>query len=225
MADDDRVAPIPERMSPMALAGVASIAAGATATFAAGRVGDHRQAVVLLVLLGAGQFAWGIWALLRATRSGTVLGAALHFTGLALWLGAATSGLSFIQGLEPRWTIDATLVAAIVTSAAAGFGALARLIDGRPEADQPAPPARTLWALTAAATLVVAVAAVASVEPSSPSTVVEAPAAPAVATTTAGGLIGLPSSGGGNIDQELGALIETTDTGSTTSVVPTTVPG
>lgn len=216
---DDLVDVPVSRLSPAAVAGVMSIAAAAVQMFTAGTLGSHRQAVMTIALVAAGQLGWGIWALLRAGRDGALLGAVLHLTVVSLWLGAATSGLSFITGLEVRRPIDAALVATVVLSGIAGFGAIARLIDGRPLAEQTAPATRLLWVATAIGALVVVATTVSS---ATARVVVPATAPTAItptSTTNPGGLIGLPT-GGGDIDEELGALVSSSGAASTTTTTP-----
>ena len=87
-------------MVPAALAGVASLGAGAIHCTAVGLHAEHRQSAVAFALLAAFQLGWGALALLRRGRLLAVVGAVGNGVAVVGWAVAKTKGIGFIDGLE-----------------------------------------------------------------------------------------------------------------------------
>ncbi|MGH9026632.1 MAG: hypothetical protein ACRDWD_11055 [Acidimicrobiia bacterium] len=84
----------------LALAGYASLGAGAVHAVAIGMHREHRQAVLAFTVVAAFQLGWGALALNRSDRwfaAAGVIGNALLVGG---WVLAKTAGIGFINGLE-----------------------------------------------------------------------------------------------------------------------------
>ena len=89
------------RRSPRpALAGVASLGAGAIHCTAVGLHAEHRQSAVAFALLAAFQLGWGALALFRRGRLLAVVGAVGNAVAVVGWAVAKTKGIGFIDGLE-----------------------------------------------------------------------------------------------------------------------------
>ena len=98
--DDD--GPAPRVPAGLAVAGVASIAAGAIHATAAGAHSEHRPTVVAFALLAAFQIGWGALAL-KPSRFRlwiALAGAAGSAVAIGGWVLAKTSGIGFVTGLE-----------------------------------------------------------------------------------------------------------------------------
>jgi hypothetical protein len=109
----------------LAVAGAASIGAGAIHAAAIGAHAEHRQAVITFTLLGAFQVVWGTVAFWRPGRLVAAIGFVGGLAAVAGWVLAKSSGISFVAGLdvpEPIQLADAAaaLLAAAVTVGAAG---------------------------------------------------------------------------------------------------------
>src|SRR4051794_30252513 len=109
----------------LAVAGAASIGAGAIHAAAIGAHAEHHQVVIAFTLLGAFQVAWGTLAFWRPGRVVAAIGFIGGLAAVAGWVLAKTSGISFISGLdvaEPMQLADgaAALLAAVATIASAG---------------------------------------------------------------------------------------------------------
>jgi hypothetical protein len=96
-----QAAPV-RRLSPLAVAGLASIAAGIIHATAAGAHSEHRQTVIAFAACAAFQVGWGCWALVRSGRLLALVGAAGNAAAVGGWVLAKTSGISFIDGLETK---------------------------------------------------------------------------------------------------------------------------
>src|SRR5262245_56992153 len=113
------------RPSPLAVAGLASIADGVIHATAAGAHSEHRQTVIAFAACAAFQVGWGAWALVRSGRLLALIGAAGNAAALGGWVLAKTSGISFIDGLETKEgpefadTLCAVLAAVAVLAAMA----------------------------------------------------------------------------------------------------------
>jgi hypothetical protein len=90
----------PRTFAPAALAGVASLGAGAIHCTAVGLHAEHRQSAVAFALLAAFQLGWGALALLRRGRLLAVVGAVGNGVAVVGWAVAKTKGIGFIDGLE-----------------------------------------------------------------------------------------------------------------------------
>jgi hypothetical protein len=85
---------------PLAVAGFASLGAGAIHAAAAAAHGDTRQAALVFQALALAQIGWGAWAMIGERRSGAIAGAVLSIGAVAGWGVAQTVGISFVEGLE-----------------------------------------------------------------------------------------------------------------------------
>ncbi len=93
----------------MAVAGLASLGAGAIHAAAIGVHAEHRPAAVTFVIIAALQLAWGVVALVRQNRLVAATGLAVGVGAVAGWVWAKVWGISFIPGLdvaEPVQTAD-----------------------------------------------------------------------------------------------------------------------
>jgi hypothetical protein len=116
----------------LAVAGGASLGAGAVHAAAIGVHSEHHQAVVAFTVVAAIQLGWGAVALARPGRILLALGGLANAGIFAGWVVAKANGISFIDGLdvkEPIQTADGlaaglAAVAVIATMAALlGLGA------------------------------------------------------------------------------------------------------
>jgi hypothetical protein len=89
-----------DRLGTLAVAGGASLAAGAVHAAAIGVHAEHHQAVVTFTVVAAFQLAWGAVALSRSGRLLAAVGAIGNAALVGGWVMAKTSGISFIDGLE-----------------------------------------------------------------------------------------------------------------------------
>lgn len=90
------------RPGTLAIAGLASIAAGIIHATAAGAHSEHRQTVIAFAACAAFQVGWGAWALVRSGRLLALAGAVGNAAAVGGWVLAKTSGISFIDGLEDK---------------------------------------------------------------------------------------------------------------------------
>jgi hypothetical protein len=123
----------------LAVAGAASIGAGAIHAAAIGAHAEHRQAVLTFALLGAFQVVWGTVAFWRPGRLVAAIGVVGGLAAVVGWVLAKTSGIGFVAGLdevEPVQLADAAAaaLAAVATIGAAGAlapsGAIRRAASG-----------------------------------------------------------------------------------------------
>lgn len=84
----------------LAVAGAASLGAGAIHAAAVGVHSEHRAAVVTFTVVAVVQLAFGALALTRANRVVIALGALVNAALVGGWVLAKASGISFIAGLE-----------------------------------------------------------------------------------------------------------------------------
>ncbi len=84
----------------LAVAGAASLGAGAVHAAAIGVHSEHRQAVVAFTIVAVVQLAIGAAALARPGRLLLVLGAVANVAIIGGWAMAKTRGISFVDGLE-----------------------------------------------------------------------------------------------------------------------------
>jgi hypothetical protein len=90
------------RTGSLAVAGLASIAAGIVHATAAGAHSEHRQTVIAFAAVAAFQVGWGAWALVRSGRLLALVGAAGNAAAVGGWVLAKTNGISFVDGLEAK---------------------------------------------------------------------------------------------------------------------------
>ena len=105
----------------LAVAGVASMGAGAIHAAAIGVHAEHRQAVLAFVVVAAFQLGWGAVALTRSHRLLGFAGAVGNLAVIGGFLLAKTSGISFVEGLEAAETVQ------LADGVAAGLAAVAVL--------------------------------------------------------------------------------------------------
>lgn len=104
---------------PLALAGIASIGAGAIHAAAIGVHAEHGSASKVFAALAAAQIAWGALALVARHHLVSAVGVALGASALGGWVMAKTSGISFISGLEKGEEIQFADAAAAALAAVA----------------------------------------------------------------------------------------------------------
>ena len=107
------------RADALALAGAASVSAGAIHAAAMGAHSDHRQAVVAFALTAIFQVGWGALAVARSGRGVAVAGVLGNAALVGTWVLAVTSGIPLLDGLEAKESIE------LASASAAGFAALA----------------------------------------------------------------------------------------------------
>ncbi|HTH07876.1 MAG TPA: hypothetical protein VL916_18485, partial [Ilumatobacteraceae bacterium] len=121
------------RLPGLAVAGMASVGAGAVHAAAAGIHAEHPQLARLFVVMAAAQIGFGLWALLRPSRTsawGVVL---LNALAVGAWLVTRTTGISWIDGLETREAAQfADTACALMGATAVGAGLAAGLVGWRP---------------------------------------------------------------------------------------------
>jgi len=113
---DDRLA------GRLRLAGLASLGAGTIHALAVGMHVDTRGAAVAFTALTAIQLAWGVTALVRPGRAVAVTGIVIGAAAVGGWIMATTSGISWINGLEPSASIE------VNNAVAAGLAAVVLLL-------------------------------------------------------------------------------------------------
>jgi hypothetical protein len=102
--------------SPLVIAALASIGAGGVHAAAVGAHGEHRFLATMFVWVAAFQVCWGIAMLLRPRVELTTLGLAGNAFLVGVWLVTRLRGLSFVEGLEVRESVQ------FADAAAAGLG-------------------------------------------------------------------------------------------------------
>jgi hypothetical protein len=113
------------------LAAVASLGAGAIHAAAIGAHAGERQAVLTFMVAAVFQLGWGALALVRRDRWLVLLGAAGHAALLGGWAMAKTSGISFIDGLEPTESVQLADGAAAALATVAALAAVVSTVDHR----------------------------------------------------------------------------------------------
>ncbi|HEY3142133.1 MAG TPA: hypothetical protein VGJ86_13440 [Acidimicrobiales bacterium] len=115
----------------LAVAGLASIGAGAIHATAAGLHNEHRQALWAFIGAAVFQIGWGALTMLRSRRwfvPVALLGAAGNTAALGAWILAKTNGISFIDGLEQSEKVQAADGIAASLAAIAALVAVAALV-------------------------------------------------------------------------------------------------
>ena len=150
--------PLVQWPSPMAMAGCASIGAGAIHAASVGAHGEHRTLVLLFVWAAAVQIAWGISALLRASRLGAAIGLGANLVMVAAWFVTRITAVSFVDGLDHRESVgfpDAAAAGLALVAFALALGVLLTPGSaGRTRSDGIGIPAFVVAALTLPAMLV-----------------------------------------------------------------------
>ena len=136
-------APGRSRPAPLALAGMASLGAGAIHAAAIGVHSEHRSAVVAFTVIAALQVAWGALALTRGGRIVALTGALVSGAALVGWILAKTTGIGFVAGLDQAEDIQRADGAAALLAALALVGCGWALASSLLAGSVGAPPART----------------------------------------------------------------------------------
>lgn len=142
----------------LAVAGLASLGAGAIHAAAAGAHGEHRATTVAFVSTALLQLAWGAYALVRSNRVLLAVGAAVNAAAVGGWVLAKTSGISFVGGLEEAESAQFADTLAAALAGVAVLGVLVALVGRSPAVGRPRP---VLAGVAALATLALAVPAMA----------------------------------------------------------------
>ena len=111
----------------LAVAGGASLGAGAIHAAAIGVHSEHRQAVAAFTIVAAIQLGWGAIVLARPGRLLISLGVIANVAIAAMWLVAKTRGIGFVEGLgdvEPVQFVDSVAAALAITAALGGLAYL-----------------------------------------------------------------------------------------------------
>ncbi len=124
---------------PLALAGLASLAAGAIHAAAIGVHAEHQAAARTFAVLAVAQIAWGVVALVARRRSLALLGLAINGAALVGWTLAKTQGISFIDGLGEAESIQWPDALAAVAAGLAVIGAARGLLVGPTARSLPRP--------------------------------------------------------------------------------------
>jgi hypothetical protein len=138
----------------LAVAGVASLAAGAIHAAAAGAHGEHRATVVAFVVVALLQLGWGAWAVVRANRVVALGGAAVNALAAGGWVLAKASGIGFVEGLEEAEPAQFADTVAAALAVVAVLGALVAVAGRSPATRRPRP-----WLAGAAAVAALGLAA------------------------------------------------------------------
>jgi hypothetical protein len=113
------------------LAAVASLGAGAIHAAAIGAHAGQRQTVLTFLVIAVLQLGWGALVLVRRDRWLVLLGAAVNAAAVGGWAMAKTSGISFIDGLEPTESVQLADGAAAGLAAVAAVAAVVSTVDHR----------------------------------------------------------------------------------------------
>ena len=119
------------RFGALALAGTASLGAGAIHAAAIGVHGDHPAAARTFAVLALLQIAWGALALVDHRSPVAFGGFALSVVAFSGWVLAKTTGLSFIDGLGEVEGVQWPDFLAALLAFAAALLAMRVLIAGR----------------------------------------------------------------------------------------------
>jgi hypothetical protein len=112
----------------LAVAGGASLGAGAIHAAAIGVHSEHRQAVITFTVIAAIQLAWGTLLLVRGSRLVQVAGAIASLGIIAGWALAKTRGISFIDGFEESEAVQTADGLAAGLASVAVLATVAQLI-------------------------------------------------------------------------------------------------
>ena len=129
MGDEEAVSGATLR--PLALAGAASIGAGAIHAAAIGVHSEHRQAVYAFTATAVFQLGWGTIALVRSSRRLALVGAIGNAAVLGGWIMAKTTGIPFIEGLGNAEAVQTADGLAAGLALVAVLGAVAAVVSPR----------------------------------------------------------------------------------------------
>ncbi|MEO6628167.1 MAG: hypothetical protein ABIP03_06305 [Aquihabitans sp.] len=120
---------------PLALAGFASLGAGAIHAAAIGVHNEHQQAARAFAVLALLQIGWGALALVARRQRVSIVGLVISVAAAAGWVMAKTSGIGFVDGLgeveKVQWP-DALAAALAVLTIGILLRGLASALAGRP---------------------------------------------------------------------------------------------
>jgi len=132
----------------LAVAGMASLGAGAVHATAIGAHNEHPQAARVFVAVAALQLGWGAVALVRSSRWLAAAGVLLQSVLLGGWVVAKTAGLP-VDGMEAAESVQTADALAAALAALSLVAALAVLATGR--RDGPPSSVSATWGLLVAA--------------------------------------------------------------------------
>jgi len=125
--------PLTRRLPGLAVAGIASLGAGAVHAAAVGVHVEHPQLAQLFVVLAAAQLIVGLWALVRPTRFAAWAVAGVNALAVGGWLATRLTGIAWIEGLEVREAAQfADTACALMGALAVGAAVSASLVGWRP---------------------------------------------------------------------------------------------
>jgi hypothetical protein len=139
------------RLPGLAVASAASIGAGAVHAAAAGIHSEHVGLTRLFIGIALAQLVAGLIGLVRPTRVAALGILAANAVAVGGWITTRVAGVSFIEGLETRESIQFADGACAALGTVAAAAALAALLVGW----RPAPPPRMLFAGLASGMLAV----------------------------------------------------------------------
>ena len=115
-------------MSVVAVAGFASLSAGAVHAVAVGLHAENRQLALVFVATAVLQIGVGLWAIVRPNRTAACAVVAVNGAAVIGWLTTRLAGISWIDGLEtreaPQFPDAATAVLGGIAVVAAYTGAI-----------------------------------------------------------------------------------------------------
>ncbi len=120
----------------LAVAGFASIGAGAIHAAAVGVHSEHRQAALAFVAVAAFQIVWGAFALTHSSRWLALLGAAGNAVLIGGWVLAKTSGISWIDGLDTVESVQFADALAAGLALVSVVVSLAIVLEGRADGER-----------------------------------------------------------------------------------------
>ena len=112
----------------LAIAGFASLGAGAIHAAAVGVHNEHSQAMRVFVVTALFQLVWGVLAQRRTSKAFALAGIAGNGALIAGWIVAKSSGISFVDGLEAKEAVQFADGLAVAFAIIAVLGALAALM-------------------------------------------------------------------------------------------------
>lgn len=90
----------------LSLAGLVSLGAGAIHATAAGAHSEHKEALWAFVGVALFQLAWGVLAMLRSGRLVALIGVVGNGAAVGGWVWAKVDGISFVQGLDEKESVQ-----------------------------------------------------------------------------------------------------------------------
>lgn len=116
--------------APIALAGAASLGAGAVHAAAIGAHAEHTSVVKVFTVMAVLQLLWGALVLVRPARWLSAAGVALGGAAVVGWIMAKTSGISWVDGLQDAEPVQWSDGLCAALAAIAGIGAGVHLLVG-----------------------------------------------------------------------------------------------